>query len=60
MANTVSMKICIIYPGDSGNTRYVAQHLASACDELLVETVTGRFFMNLILFYVVQERPLQR
>lgn len=31
------MKICIIYHSETGNTRHVAQHIASACDGKLVE-----------------------
>ncbi|MCK9581751.1 MAG: NAD(P)H-dependent oxidoreductase [Methanoregula sp.] len=30
------MKICIIYHSESGNTRHVAQHLATACDGKLI------------------------
>lgn len=31
------MKLCIIYHSETGTTRHVAQHLASACDGHLVE-----------------------
>ena len=31
------MKICIVYHSETGNTRHIAQHLASACDGQLVE-----------------------
>jgi len=29
----ISMKICIIYHSETGNTRHVAQHLSAACGE---------------------------
>jgi len=38
------MKTCIIYHSESGNTRHVAQHLASACDGKLIDiTDTSRY-----------------
>jgi flavodoxin len=39
------MKTCIIYHSESGNTRHVAQHLASVCDGKLIDiTDTARYF----------------
>jgi len=46
------MKICIIYHSESGNTRHVAQHLASACDAHLVEITDKTLCMKLIRFLV--------
>lgn len=36
------MKICIIYHSETGNTRHVAQHLASACSEVRLIEVHDR------------------
>jgi flavodoxin len=33
------MNICIIYHSETGNTRHVAQHIASACDGKLIEVL---------------------
>jgi flavodoxin len=46
------MKICIIYHSESGNTRHVAQHLASACDAHLVEISDCTPYMKLTRFLV--------
>lgn len=46
------MKICIIYHSESGNTRHVAQHLASACDAHLVEVSDRATYMKLTRFLV--------
>lgn len=38
------MKICIVYHSETGNTRHVAQHLASACNGKLIDiTDTARY-----------------
>lgn len=50
--NSVTMKICIIYHSESGNTRHVAQHLASACDAHLVEITDRTPYMKLTRFLV--------
>jgi hypothetical protein len=47
------MKICIIYHSESGNTRHVAQHLASACDAHLVEISDRIPYMRLTRFLVL-------
>lgn len=52
MANTFPMKVCIIYHSESGNTRHVAQHLASACDAHLVEVSDRASYMTLTRFLV--------
>lgn len=46
------MKICIIYHSESGNTRHVAQHLASVCDAHLVEISDRAPYMKLTRFLV--------
>ncbi len=46
------MKVCIIYHSESGNTRHVAQHLASACDAHLVEIRDRTPYMKLTRFLV--------
>jgi flavodoxin len=46
------MKICIIYHSESGNTRHVAQHLASECDAHLVEVSDRGQYMKLTRFLV--------
>lgn len=46
------MKICIIYHSESGNTRHVAQHLASACDAHLVEISDRTPYLKLTRFLV--------
>jgi flavodoxin len=46
------MKICIIYHSESGNTRHVAQHLASACDGHLVEVSDRASYLKLTRFLV--------
>jgi flavodoxin len=47
-----TMKICIIYHSESGNTRHVAQYLVSACDAHLVEITDRTPYMKLTLFLV--------
>ncbi len=45
------MKICIIYHSETGNTRHVAQHLASACsDARLIEVYDRADYMPLTRF----------
>jgi len=46
------MKTCIIYHSETGNTRHVAQHLASSCDGKLVE-VTDRASHNRLTRFLV-------
>jgi flavodoxin len=46
------MKICIIYHSETGNTRHVAQHLASACDGHLIEVCDRASYMKLTRFLV--------
>nr|WP_320162497.1 NAD(P)H-dependent oxidoreductase [uncultured Methanoregula sp.] len=46
------MKICIIYHSETGNTRHVAQHLASACDGHLIEVSDRASYMKLTRFLV--------
>jgi flavodoxin len=46
------MKICIIYHSESGNTRHVAQHLASACDAHLIEISDRSHYMKLTRFLI--------
>jgi flavodoxin len=45
-------KICIIYHSESGNTRHVAQHLATACDAHLVEISDQTPYLKLTRFRV--------
>ena len=44
------MKICIIYHSESGNTRYVAQHLAAACNGSLIEVCDRASYLPLARF----------
>jgi flavodoxin len=44
------VKICIIYHSESGNTRHVAQHLASACDGHLIEVCDRADYSRLTRF----------
>lgn len=45
------MKICIIYHSETGNTRHVAQHLASACSaERLIEVLDRSEYTRLTRF----------
>jgi flavodoxin len=45
------MKICIIYHSETGNTRHVAQHLASACsDARLIEVYDRADYVPLTRF----------
>lgn len=45
------MKICIIYHSETGNTRHVAQHLASACGaERLIEVLDRAEYTRLTRF----------
>ena len=46
------MKICIIYHSETGNTRHVAQHLASACDGKLID-ITDRGSYNSLTRFLV-------
>jgi flavodoxin len=46
------MKICIIYHSETGNTRHVAQHLASACDGKLIEICDRASYNRLTRFLV--------
>jgi len=47
------MKICIIYHSETGNTRHVAQHLASACgDPRLIEVSDRRDYLPLTQFLI--------
>ena len=46
------MKMCIIYHSETGNTRHVAQHLASACDAHLVEISERTQYLRLTRFLV--------
>ena len=46
------MKICIIYHSETGNTRHVAQHLASACSaERLIEVLDRTHYNRLTRFF---------
>jgi len=47
------MKICIIYHSESGNTRHVAQHIASAFDAQLVEVTDTASYNRLTRFFVL-------
>jgi len=46
------MKICIIYHSETGNTRHVAQHIASACDGKLIEVSDTAGYNRLTRFLV--------
>jgi len=46
------MKICIIYHSETGNTRHVAQHIASACDGKLIEVSDKASYNRLTRFLV--------
>lgn len=46
------MKICIIYHSETGNTRHVAQHIASAFDAQLIEVCDTASYFNLTRFLV--------
>ena len=46
------MKICIIYHSETGNTRHVAQHIASAFDAHLIEVSDTASYSRLIRFLV--------
>jgi flavodoxin len=47
------MKICIICHSESGNTRHVAQHIASAFDAHLVEVTDTASYNRLTRFFVL-------
>lgn len=47
------MTICIIYHSETGNTRHVAQHIASACDGKLIE-ITDRTGYNRVTGFLVR------
>jgi multimeric flavodoxin WrbA len=49
-AHAIPMKLCIIYHSETGNTRHVAQHLASACDGHLVEVYDRASYAPLTRF----------
>jgi flavodoxin len=46
------MKICIIYHSETGNTRHVAQHLASECDGKLIDITDTAKYNSLTRFLV--------
>ena len=46
------MKICIIYHSETGNTRHVAQHIASACNGKLIEVADKAGYNRLTRFLV--------
>jgi multimeric flavodoxin WrbA len=46
------MRLCIIYHSETGNTRHVAQHIASACDGRLVEVYDRAQYSALTRFFV--------
>jgi flavodoxin len=46
------MKICIIYHSETGNTRHVAQHLASVCDGKLIDITDKATYNRLTRFLV--------
>jgi flavodoxin len=46
------MKICIIYHSETGNTRHVAQHIASAFDARLIEACDTASYSRLTRFLV--------
>jgi flavodoxin len=46
------MKICIIYHSETGNTRHVAQHIASEFDAQLVEVTDTASYNRLTRFVV--------
>ena len=47
------MKICIIYHSETGNTRHVAQHIASAFDTQLIEVSDTVSYNRLTRFLVL-------
>jgi flavodoxin len=47
------MKICIIYHSETGNTRHVAQHIASAFDAQLIEVTDTVSYNRLTRFLVL-------
>jgi len=47
------MKICIIYHSETGNTRHVAQHIASAFDSKLIEVTDTQSYNRLTRFLVL-------
>jgi flavodoxin len=46
------MKTCIIYHSVTGNTRHVAQHLAAACDSMLIEVTDSANYNSITRFLV--------
>ncbi len=52
-SNYILMKICIIYHSESGNTRHVAQHIASACNGKLIE-ITDKASYNRLTGFLVR------
>lgn len=49
-----SMKICIIYHSETGNTRHVAQHIASAITENRLVEVSDRAHHRALTRFLVQ------
>jgi multimeric flavodoxin WrbA len=47
------MKICIIYHSETGNTRHVAQHIASAFDSQLIEVTDTQSYNRLTRILVL-------
>jgi flavodoxin len=47
------MKICILYHSETGNTRHVAQHIASAFDAQLIEVTDTVSYNRLTRFLVL-------
>jgi flavodoxin len=47
------MNVCIIYHSETGNTRHVAQHIATACDGKLID-ITDRGSYNRLTRFLVQ------
>jgi flavodoxin len=47
------MKICIIYHSETGNTRHVAQHIASAFDAQLIEVTDTLSYNRFTRFLVL-------
>jgi flavodoxin len=49
---TTTMNVCIIYHSETGNTRVVAQHIATACDGKLID-ITDRGSYNRLTRFLV-------
>jgi flavodoxin len=52
------MKICIIYHSETGNTRHVAQHIASEFDAQLIEICDTASYIRLTRFFVLCKMAL--